>query len=118
VGTQQFRALFCQRFNCPPSEYERRAFRKCLYFHAKFLAPLLLVLKPDLFAEDFKFIRYLGASTGLREVGLDLLNFRDANRGKPGFWRTSLNLRVSGRKAGRLARELFAKERPAEPAAG
>ncbi len=89
-----------------------------MYFHAKFLAPGLLMLKPDLFAEDFKFIRYLGDSTGLREVGLDLLNFRDANRGKPSFWRTSLRLRVSGRKAGRLARQLFAEERPTEPEAG
>ncbi len=64
-------------------------------------------LSPDFFSEDFKFIRYLGESTGLREVGADLLSFRDANVGKPNFWRTTLKIRVSGRKAGRLARRLF-----------
>jgi hypothetical protein len=71
-------------------------------------------LEPDFFAEDFKFLRYLGESTGLREVGLDLLSFRDANLGKPSFWRTSLRIRVSGRKASRLARQLFVAEKEAD----
>ena len=75
-------------------------------------------LSPDFFAEDFKFIRYLGESTGLREVGVDLLNFRAANLGKPSFWRTGMKIRVSGRKASRLAQDLFAAEREANvPAA-
>ncbi len=112
---QQFQTLFCQRFGCPPEDYEERAFRKCLYWHAKVLAPLLRLLKPHIFDEDFKFIRYLGSSSGLREVDVDLLNYRDANLGKPSFWRTSLKIRVSGRKASRLARELFAKQRLAPP---
>jgi hypothetical protein len=68
-------------------------------------------LKPDFFAEDFDFVRYLGASTGLQEVRLELLNFRDANQGRPSFWRTSLNIRVSGRKAARLARQLLSENR-------
>lgn len=105
--------LVCQRFNCPTSEYEERAFRKCLYWHARLLAPVVRRLKPDFFAEDFKFIRYLGASTGLREVGADLLNFRDANLGKRSIWRTTLKIRASGRKASSLAQQLFAAEREA-----
>ena len=68
-------------------------------------------LSPDFFKEDFKFIRYLGDSTGLREVGVDLLNYRAANLGKPSFWRTGLKIRVSGRKASRLAQQLFATEK-------
>ena len=104
---QQLQFLFCQRFRCPPSEYEERAFRKCLYWQGRLLAPVVRRLNPDFFVEDFKFIRYLGESTGLREVGVDLLSFRDANVGKPSFWRTTLKIRVSGRKAGRLARRLF-----------
>jgi len=65
------------------------------------------------FAMDFEFIRYLGESIGLREAGADLLSFRDANLGKPSFWRTGLKIRVSGRKANRLARQLFAPDRKA-----
>ena len=73
-------------------------------------APVLRKLKPDLFAEDFKFIRYLGASTGLSKAGLDLLDFRHVNLGKRSFWRISLRIRLSSRKASRLAQQLFAQE--------
>jgi len=84
-------------------------FRRCLYWHAWLLAPLLRRLNPDFFTEDLRFIRYLGTSTGLREVSLDLMSFRDANLGRRNFWRTALKLRVSGRKAGKLAEKLFAE---------
>jgi hypothetical protein len=110
VANREFQALFCERFGCPPSEYERRAFRKCLYWHARWLAPVMGKLNSNFFAEDFKFIRYLGESTGLQEVGADLLNYQDANAGRLSFWRTTLKFRVSGRKANRLARELFRPE--------
>jgi hypothetical protein len=110
VATPQFQVLFCRRFNCSLSEYEERAFRKCLYRHARLLAPVLRKLKPDLFAEDFKFIRYLGASTGLSKAGLDLLDFRHVNLDKRSFWRIGLRIRLSSRKASRLAEELFAQE--------
>ncbi len=113
MATQQFQLLFCQRFHCPLSEYEDRAFRKCLYWHARMLAPVVRRLKPDFFAEDFKFIRYLGASTSVGEAGMDLLRFRDVNRGRPSFWRTSLRIRVSALKASRLAHQLFAEAREA-----
>jgi hypothetical protein len=111
VATQQFQVLFCQRFHCPPSEYEARAFRKCLYWHAKWLAPVLRRLRPDFFAEDFKFIRNLGESTGKRDADVDVANFHDVNTGKPSFWRTGWKIRVSGRKASRLAHELFSTKR-------
>ena len=90
-----------------------RAFRKCLYWHARLVAPALRRLAPGFFAEDFKFIRYLGAAAGVREATVDLLNFRDVNLGKPRFWRTGLKIRVSGRKANRLACQLFNAERKA-----
>ena len=114
MGNREFKALFCERFGYPPSEYERRAFSKCLYGRAKLIAPVLLRLKPDFFAEDFNFIRCMGESTDVREVGADLLNFQDVNRGHRSFLRTGLKIRVSGRKARRLAQQLFAPDSEAE----
>jgi hypothetical protein len=103
----------CQRFSCPTSEYEERVFRECLYWHAKPFAPILRLLRPSFFAEDFKFIQYLGASTGFREATADLLNYHDANVGRTSFLRSTLKIRVSGRKASNLAQELFAADREA-----
>lgn len=115
MPTQRLQMLFCERFHCPAAEYEHRMFRKSLYWHARLLAPLLPSLKADFFALDLQFVRYLGESTGPREVVVDLLNFRDANLGRGNFWRTALKLRVSGRKAGRLAQELFAEYSKTNP---
>jgi len=113
VARQQFQTLFCQRFRCPASAYELRAFNRCLYWHAKLLAPILRRLHPAFFVEDFKFIRNLGESTGVRDADVDVLNFHDVNAGKPTFWRTGCKLRVSGRRASRLAHQLFRAEREA-----
>jgi hypothetical protein len=117
VVPKELRVLFCERFNCPPSEFEERLLRECLYRHARLLAPVLKRLQPGFFAEDLKLVRYLGASNGLREAGVDLMNFRDANRGARNFWRNRLRIRASGRKAARLAQRLFAEAngRPAQP---
>jgi len=113
VARKEFQLLICQRFNCSASEYEEKVFRECLYWHARLLSRVLRLLKPSFFAEDFKFINYLGASTGFREVSADLKNFRDANAAESSFWRATLRIRVSGRKVSRLAQQLFAADREA-----
>jgi hypothetical protein len=102
-----FQHLFCERFGCPEAQYEERAFKRCLYWHARLLAPFLRFLSPDLFAQDLKFIRYLGAATDWQEAKTDVNNFHVFNEGKTIFWREAFRLRVSGRKASDLARELL-----------
>lgn len=87
------------------------AFRRCLYLHARWLAPLIRRFRPEFFDLDFRFIEYLGRSTSSREVNADVANFGDANRGSRNFWRTTMRLRVSGRKAARLAYNLLAEAR-------
>jgi len=112
---QQFRSLFCERFNCPLSEYQERAFWKCLYWHARFLASVIRAVRPGFFTEDFKFIRYLGDSASFHEVMDDRRNFHDANRGNPSFLRMTFRIRVSGRKASGLAGRLFSEARVRAP---
>jgi hypothetical protein len=110
MSGQQLRLIFCQRFNCPTSEFEARAFGKCLYWQARWLAPLVRSLKPNFFAEDFKFIRHLGEATSLREAEVSLISYRDVSLSRASFWRVGLKVRVSSRKAFRLVRELLAAE--------
>ena len=106
--------LFCQQFGCSEEEYEERAFRQCLYWHARLLGPVLRFFNPGLFDNDRKFIRYLGAATDWQEAKTDVNNFYVLNEGKASFWREALRLRVSGRKATKLARQLLS----ASPGAG
>ncbi len=111
---KQFLALYCDRFQCPPQNYEKRAFAKCLYWHAKPLALVLQKLEPSLFQRDYAFIRYLGEAPDIREAMAAASSFRNANHANQSFLRTGLRIRVSGRKAVKLARRLFAGEGEAE----
>src|SRR5208282_6898568 len=94
-----FKALFCKKFGCSPADYEERAFRKCLYWHARLAAPLIRMIRPNFFREDLKLIGYLGEATDTREATADLMEYSMTNRGSGRFLQTAFNLRVSGRKA-------------------
>jgi len=102
-----FKSLFCERFRCSPEEYEEQAFRKILYWHARFLAPVVRIIKPDFFLEDFKFIRYLGDAMDVRQAKVDVLDFRDLDRKHWRLLHSGLWIRVSHRKARRLAFQVF-----------
>ena len=41
TANRDLKSLFCERFTCSPAEFEKRAFRKCLYLQARIIAPLL-----------------------------------------------------------------------------
>jgi hypothetical protein len=107
TSTRDLRSVFCERYKCRPSEFEKRAFRKCLYFPAKMMAPLLLLFDQDWFERDLVFIRHLGNAKDWQQVmaELDAYHFREHLH--PGYARTKLRLRVSARKANRMAFDLF-----------
>ena len=111
MAEPEFKALFCERFHCAPSEYQEEAFRKCLFFRAWLLAAVIRKIHPDFFFEDFKFIGYLGSCTSVSEAVDGARNYHDANLADRRFWRTALKMRVSGRKAKWLVYQTFAQAR-------
>ena len=104
---RRFQDLFCERFSCLPEHFEARAFRELLYGHAKIIALLLCAVRRGFFANDLKFIGHLGQATDLQEANATAADFQDSTRRS--FWRSRLKIRVSGRKASELARQLFAE---------
>jgi hypothetical protein len=102
-----FKSLFCERFGCSPEAYEERAFKTFLYWHARCLAPLVRAIDRDFFVEDFKFIRYLGDALDVRQAKVDVLDFKDLDRKHWRLLHSGLKIRVSHRKARRLAFRLF-----------
>src|SRR5579859_5195989 len=107
-----FRDVFCEHWGIPQSKYEQRALRVLLFPHALFVVPLLSKLMRKCWAEDLKFIRHLGDSEDFQEAEATLSEFRGANRWSRNFLRTRCRLRVSGRKAGKLIRDLFLPPQP------
>ena len=107
-----FMALFCERYRCPPSEFEEQAFLICLYWRARIVAPLIRKIRPDYFDRDFALIRYLGKTPGRRDAMNELAAFMEANKARGGFARKFLRIRISSRKTSELVGRLF--ERHAE----
>jgi len=106
-STRDLRSLFCERFRCPPSKYEKRALRKCLYLHARIIAPLLRWLNPGCFERDLVFIDYFGKAKNWQEVRAEVAALHYQDLTKPRFARNTLRLRLSGRKANKLAAKLL-----------
>jgi hypothetical protein len=79
---------------------------------------LIRIINPGFFLEDFQFIRYLGNAVDTRQARVDVLDFKDVNRKRWRILHGSLRIRVSGRKASRLALQLFGAIHQADPAAG
>lgn len=105
--TPTLKSIFCRQFNCPPSEYEDRIFKKLLYRHARPLAGLVRKLNPDFFKEDIKFLHYLGEAEDYFEAAASIADFRGANVSRGHNLRRFLRIRVSGRLAGRLVKNIF-----------
>jgi hypothetical protein len=78
-----------------------------LYWHARILAPVIRIIKPHSFVEDFKFIRYLGEALDARQAKVDVLDFKDSDRKHWRLLHSGLRIRVSHRKARRLAFQLL-----------
>lgn len=109
METFRFQRLFCERFGCLADQYENQVFQRLLYGHAKIFAPALRRFNPAFFAEDLKFIFYLGQATDFWEANASVADFQDSNAARRSFWRSRLKIRVSGRKATELARQMFAQ---------
>jgi hypothetical protein len=80
---------------------------KCLYLHARMIAPLLRWLNLGCFERDLVFVDYFGKAKNWQEVAAEIAALRYQDATKPRFTRNTLRLRVSGRKANKLAAKLF-----------
>jgi hypothetical protein len=113
-STRDLRSLFCEHYSCPLSEFEKRAFRKCLYLHARMIAPLLRWLKSDCFEPDLLFAHYFGNAKDRQEATAEVAALRYQDHLQPRFARSALRLRISGRKASKLAVKLFPPGHPVQ----
>jgi hypothetical protein len=107
---------YCARHQCPPSRYEERVFRECLYSHAAPFASFLFTLSPKRFREDRQVIHQVGLARTLDEIDAALSDFHYVNHSRPDWLRTSLKIRVSGRKVRVMATSLLEMEESGGPA--
>jgi hypothetical protein len=104
---KSFKEAFCDRFRCPPKEYERKAFRRCLFLHSRPLARLIHRFDPAFFSEDFDLIREVGPMTDPELFRSEINYFYGRNLRHKSWIRSLLRIRVSGNRLIRLKQNLF-----------
>jgi hypothetical protein len=92
-----FRESFCERFSCPPENFEKRVFWRCLYRRSLPLAWLASLLHRHHFDLDMQTIRQLGVCRSPQEFRAELESFRYEYRTRGGLLRR-LRVRVSGKR--------------------
>jgi len=106
MPARSYKAAFCEQLECAPEEFPDKVFRRCLYPHALPLALLMGQLSARLFDEDRKAIDQFGLSSSFGEVCAVIEDLRYVNHTNKSWLRTTLKIRVSGRRLHMLAEKL------------
>jgi hypothetical protein len=104
---KDFRTLFCEKFQCPPFEFERQLFQRCLHRHVLPFAAYLQRIHPQFFREDLGLIGDLATAASHAEVLTELNRFYGRNVRDRNWLRKRLSLRISGKRVLKLSRKLF-----------
>lgn len=110
MPAQSYKAAFCQKAGCAPDRFPEEVFRRCLYPHAVPLAFLMGRLSSRVFSEDRKAIEQFGLSSSVGEVRNVIEDLRYVNHTNKSWLRTTLKIRVSGRRLFMLAEKLSKSE--------
>ena len=106
MPARSYKAAFCEQSGCPPDRFPDEVFRRCLYPHAVPLACLMGRLSARLFDEDRKAIEQFGLSSSFGEVRAVVEDLRYVNHTNKSWLRTTLKIRLSGRRLVMLAERL------------
>lgn len=107
-----FAELHCRRHNLPREHYARDVLSRCLYSHARFLAPLVAFVSPDHFDSDSDLVIGVGDLRRLDDLRHEFSAFAQHPENR-GFLRRGLRLRISGARLHALVADtLPARNRP------
>ena len=89
------RSAFCARYRCSPENFERKAFRKGLPFHATMLCSLLGGRNHARFQNDLEILRTIGEASDLDQLNRALDEMWSLNEMNRDWFRKLLRLRLS-----------------------
>lgn len=105
------REAFCEKYDCPESQFVDQAFNRCLPFHAHLLRPFCFVTNPGHFDADIDLLQGVASATTMNRVREEITDYFTHYKNR-GWLRQRAHVRISTRKLKLLARELL-RETPA-----
>ena len=109
VATQSFMAIYCEREKIAPSAFTAAVFDRVLMRKKRFLAQLARRLRPGFFDEDELLIQTCGSKHSLAEVRKEISEYF-ADRHYWGFWRGTVDIRISTERLRLTAEAYLPKE--------
>lgn len=106
-ASRDFRTAFCEWFNCPPTQFEKKAFWRCLYPHAVPVARLIQLVNPAYFELDLQTLRHIGNASTVAHLLAEVNSFRADYRMRSRFLHDVLRIRISGKRVLRLASKVM-----------
>ncbi len=107
MNPRTFAEIYCEREGLTAAELPAVLFRRTLYPHARFVAPLLRGLNPRHFLADYEFVEDVGHLRSLEDFSLALGSYIE-HPSNWGLLRRRLRIRVSARRMLRIVRTVFA----------
>jgi hypothetical protein len=101
-----FLNLFCGKFGCATSKFEKLVFLECVYPEGRDVARLLRLVYPGFFRSDFALIEKVSRATSLSDFK-KLVDFHAAQTSQEGGLRVLLKVRISKQKLLKLAETIF-----------
>lgn len=101
-----FRSRFCRKYNCRPEAFERQILGRVLYLHMRPLALIMLAINRQRLQPEQVFVRQIARTATITQVLADV-DFYNHKYVTNSFLRGTLNLRISGRRVIRMAKELY-----------
>jgi hypothetical protein len=105
-SSQTFEEKFCDKHQCPPADFTRRVFWKCLHRHAVPVAPLIMLFDKDYFAADYELINEVRPAVRMNQVWEGVREFFLSPKHQ-GWLRKRGNIRISARRLITLSREFL-----------
>ena len=102
-----FREAFCALTGTPLPQFETALFRRCLYFHARFVAPILLKINSAFFDEDFDAIREIESVKCPEVLTMEIARFHGRNKRDSNWLRRWFLIRISGKRLTRWKTRCF-----------
>ncbi len=100
INGKTFREMFCDKFRCPPAEFERELLLRVVPSYTRLLARITQSLRPNFFESEYRALSGIGDLKSRRLVFDEAQRIPDdykRNR-HPGFMRMVLHMRISGRR--------------------
>jgi hypothetical protein len=104
-----FAALYCERHGLAPHEYTEAVLNETLYPLARVLKRMFPRIAARRLTTDVEFVNSVGLLRRFRDYTMESEEFAH-NPDNRGFWRVTVNLRVSTRRMRRLVRRTLHPE--------